>query len=122
MILMQAPASNESMAELWEGETLKMSVSEQGCLEVFVLTLSIVSRAKDLRDDAILRSQVQREVLLLVVFNAIHLSKRRRELQEMLGPGLELRYENRPSNYVVAESLLQLKVITLIQNLQSDRT
>ena len=28
----------------------------------------------------------------------------------MLGPGLELRNENRPSNYVVAESLLQLKV------------
>lgn len=63
-----------------------------------------------LRDDAILRSHVQREVLLLIVFNAIHLSSRRREVQDILGPGLELRYENRPSNYVVAESLLQLKV------------
>jgi len=41
----------------------------------------------------------------------MHLPVRRREIQETLGPGLELRSENRPSNYVVAESIVQLKVL-----------
>lgn len=99
MILLQTQTGDgETIETLWKGETV---------------------RIHNLRDDAILRSHVQREVLLLIVFNAIHLSARRREVQETLGPGLELRYENRPSNYVVAESLLQLKneVIYLSQTI-----
>ena len=63
-----------------------------------------------LKDDAVLRSPIQQGVLLLVVFNAAQLASRRRDLLEALGPGLELRNENRPSNFVMADSLFQLKV------------
>ena len=115
MILLHSDEVDKDAAiseNCWKGETVYICVS---------ITFSFVSLKngikkhifffQDLRDDAILRSHVQRQVLLLVVFNAMHLPVRRREIQETLGPGLELRSENRPSNYVVAESIVQLKVL-----------
>lgn len=99
LLLLQTEAGGPGAIDnLWKGETICMST---------------------LKDDAILRFHVQPEVLLLVGFNAVHMSNRRRDLHDSLGPGLEFRQENRPPSYVVAESIHQLKeaVICLSQTI-----
>ena len=46
---------------------------------------------------------------LLIVGRASHLSSRRRYVQELLGPGLSIRHEQRPSNQLSTGALIQLK-------------
>ena len=65
---------------------------------------------QNLKEPISLGWNVESDTLFLIAFNALHLASKRRELLKELGPALELKYDNRSSNFLVPESLQQLKV------------
>lgn len=65
---------------------------------------------QDLKEPISFDWNFETDVLLLITFNALHLASKRYELLKELGPGLHLKYDNRSSNFLVPESLIQLKV------------